>query len=90
MNNNLIIENMYFADCLAAKFKRKINSINYDELQSAAYFGLVQAANSFKLDSGIRFKSFAHFRIIGAIRDYLREINWGSRRRPVIMQQLES
>lgn len=90
MTNNLIIENIHFADILAAKFKRSLISISYDELQAAAYLGLVEAANKFNTKEDVGFKSFAKFRIIGAMRDYLREIRWGSRRKPISIQQIES
>jgi DNA-directed RNA polymerase specialized sigma subunit len=35
------------------------------------------------------FQAFAFFRINGAIRDYLRELSWGSRRRPIKMQDIK-
>ena len=47
MTNDLIVNNIYFADFLAAQFKRRLISVSYDELQSAAYLGLVEAANKF-------------------------------------------
>jgi len=90
MTNNLIIENIHLADILAAKFKKQFFLVSYDELQSAAYLGLVEAANKFRLDQKASFKSFARFRIIGAMRDYLREIRWGSRRRPISVATLGS
>jgi RNA polymerase sigma factor for flagellar operon FliA len=90
MTNDLIVNNIYFADFLAAQFKRRLISVSYDELQSAAYLGLVEAANKFNTDENVGFKSFAKFRIIGAMRDYLREIRWGSRRKPIFIQQIES
>lgn len=88
MKNKLIIENLVFANKLASIFKRKIHFVNYDELQSAAYLGLVEAADNFDLEKGVSFESFAKFRIIGAIKDYLREISWGSRRFPLSVSQL--
>ena len=80
MTNQLITDNLFFADILAGKFKRKISFVSYEELQSAAYLGLVEAANNFDSSKNTNFTLFARFRIVGAIRDYLREISWGSRR----------
>jgi len=78
--NKLITENIVFADSQAALFKKKLPFVNYDEFQSAAYLGLVEAANSFDPDRNVSFRSFAYARIVGAMKDYLREISWGSRR----------
>jgi RNA polymerase sigma factor for flagellar operon FliA len=90
MINDLIIDNIYFADLLAADFKKRFYLVSYDELQAAAYLGLVEAANKFKSNPNNGFRSFAKFRIIGAMRDYLREIRWGSRRKPVVFESIES
>lgn len=81
VTNELITDNLFFADILAAKFKKRLSFTSYEELQSAAYLGLVEAANKFDPSRSNGFRSFARFRIIGAIKDYLREISWGSRRR---------
>jgi len=80
ITEKLITENLLFADAQAAIFKRKLPFVGYDEFQSAAYLGLVEAANRFDPSRDTSFKSFAYVRIIGAIKDYLREISWGSRR----------
>jgi RNA polymerase sigma factor (sigma-70 family) len=90
VTNNLITENITFANILAAKKKSRIRSVSYEELQSAAYLGLVEAANNYDPDYNfIAFKSFAFVRINGAMKDYLRELRWGTRRRPVSMSSLE-
>lgn len=87
--NELIISNINFADIIAAKKKRQISSINYEELQAAAYLGLVEAAHRYDQKKNACFQAFAFFRINGAIRDYLRELSWGSRRKPVKMQDVK-
>jgi len=46
-----------------------------DDLTSAAYEGLVQAARAFQPGRGVRFKSFADPRITGACVDYLRGLD---------------
>jgi len=74
--NELILRNLSLADKLAYQKKRTIPFIDVDELKSAAYLGLVQAANDFQQGN---FQVFASFRIRGAILDYLRELSWGSR-----------
>lgn len=74
MNNELILDNLEFARNLAKKLKKKMpKSVQYEELESAAYFGLVDACKKYKEGC---FKSFAYKRINGEIKDYLRELYW--------------
>lgn len=80
--DKLIIENMFFAEMLAAKIKKKIKNFSYEELKSAAYLGLVESANKYDSLKNSSFRAFAYSRINGAIKDYLREMSWGSRRNP--------
>lgn len=88
--NMLIVENLSLANKIAKSKKRKLSHVSYDELQSAAYLGLVEAANSYKFEENDCFAAFAVWRIIGAVRDYLRELNWGSRANPQKMEPITS
>jgi RNA polymerase sigma factor for flagellar operon FliA len=54
---------------LAARLPR---GIDLDNLEAAGALGLVEAANRFEPERGIRFKTFAYTRIRGAIYDELR------------------
>lgn len=81
--NTLIIDNLHLAEKLAKSKKRNLTNVSYDELKSAAYLGLVEAANNYREEENTCFPSFAAFRIIGAIQDYLRELSWGSRSNPL-------
>ena len=54
---------------LAARLPR---GTDLDNLEAAGVLGLVEAANRFDADRGIRFKTFAYTRIRGAILDELR------------------
>ena len=75
--DQLILENMYFADQIAYLKKKSLKFLSIDEIKSAAYFGLVQAARNYPGEGN--FQKFASFRINGAIIDYAREIAWGKR-----------
>lgn len=77
--NNLIISNLHLAEKLAKIKKRKLSNVSYDELKSAAYMGLVEAANKYNPIKNDNFAAFAFFRINGAIKDYLRELLWKSK-----------
>lgn len=83
----LIVDYIRFAKSIAARRKRIIPPcVTLDELQSAAYLGLVDAAKRY--DGQQAFATFARPRIEGSITDYLRELRWGSRRSPVQAKEL--
>ena len=76
--NDLIVSHMSFADRLASvQFKKTPACVQWDELRSAAYMGLVDAAA--KYDGSKPFNVYASFRIFGEIKDYLRTLYWGGR-----------
>ena len=73
-DRNVLVENFLpLAESLAWKKNRVTpNSISIDELKSAAYMGLMNAADRFDADKG-SFASYARIRIVGEIKDYLRQ-----------------
>lgn len=75
--DDLILEYRRFAVNVAAKLVRSMNLPKemFDELESAGYMGLVEAAERYDASSGHSFKKFAFYRIRGAIIDYLRDSN---------------
>lgn len=54
-------------------------NIEIDDLISAGMVGLVQAFAKFDPTKNVRFASFAHFRVRGAIMDSLRVLDWAPR-----------
>jgi RNA polymerase sigma factor, FliA/WhiG family len=50
-----------------------------EDMTSAAMVGLTEAANKFDATKGVRFKTFAEYRIRGAILDEMRKLDWFSR-----------
>jgi RNA polymerase sigma factor FliA len=55
-------------------------SVDRGDLESAAMFGLYQAAQAWSPDRGVTFEAFARHRIRGALLDELRSRDWASRR----------
>ena len=55
-------------------------SVDRSELQSAALFGLFQAARTWQDDRNVAFEAYARHRIRGALLDELRSRDWASRR----------
>lgn len=69
--NKLILDNISFANQIAAKqFKITPKCFYFDELKSAAYMGLVEAAIRYR--GQVPFRGFAFKRIQGEIIDYIR------------------
>ena len=56
--------------------KRLPAHVEVDDLYSAGYLGLLDAAERFDPSRGVLFKTFASHRINGAILDHLRELDW--------------
>ena len=55
---------------------RYSNYIDIDDLISYGIFGLIDAIEKFDIEKGIKFESYASFRIRGAIIDQIREQDW--------------
>jgi hypothetical protein len=76
--NALIAQYMPLARSLAAKKHSQVNWIDIDELRSAAYYGLVDAASRYDTEHGGFFR-YAMVRISGEVQDYLRSLGFGSK-----------
>ncbi len=50
-----------------------------EDMISAAMVGLIDAANKFDPTKGVKFKTFAEYRVRGAILDEMRKLDWFSR-----------
>ena len=73
----LVEQYVPYANKLACQKKKTLpNFIDLDEIKSAAYMGLVEAATRYKPEMGVKFTTFSYTRIFGAIHDYLREQGW--------------
>lgn len=80
MNERMVLDHMALASKLARiKSLSAPSCISFDELQSAAYMGLVDAASKFDPDRGCPFSSYARMRIDGEMKDYMRGSLVGAR-----------
>lgn len=76
----LVLQYLPLANKLAYQKKRSLpDFVDVEDLKSAAYLGLVEAANRFDSKFDVAFSTFAYPRIFGAIHDYLREQGWFKR-----------
>lgn len=73
-NKALIIENMLYAKRIARKFYMSRTNLGFDkdDFESAALFGLCDAASRYNPESGKNFKTYIFFRVRGAMYDMLR------------------
>lgn len=59
--------------------ERLPQQVPLEDLVHAGVVGLIESTRSFDPSKSVPFKSYAKFRIRGAILDSLRELDWGSR-----------
>ena len=69
-----------YAHAIASDILRKLPShVEKSDVQASAELGLMEAARAFDARPGVQFKTFAYYRIRGAIYDGLRKSSWFSR-----------
>lgn len=79
-HSSLIRDNLYLVDILVGRMVTQVPSfMNRDDMRSAGMLGLIDAANKFDPAKNILFKTFAEYRIRGAILDEMRKLDWFSR-----------
>lgn len=73
----LVNQYLPYATSIATKVVRTLSSdIDFDEVLCNARLGLLEAARRFNDEFGVDFKTFAYYRIRGAIFDGLRKTGW--------------
>ncbi|MCP3873478.1 MAG: FliA/WhiG family RNA polymerase sigma factor [Desulfobacteraceae bacterium] len=77
---NSIIEYSYLVKHIAARFAMRLpSSVFFDELVSAGSLGLIDAVDKFDPSKHVSLKTYAQYRIKGAILDELRSMDTYSR-----------
>jgi RNA polymerase sigma factor for flagellar operon FliA len=75
--NRLIEAYRSYSHAISAEIQKRLPpSVDRDDLIGAAELGLVEAARNFDPSRGVLFKTFAYYRIRGAIYDALRRMGW--------------
>ena len=78
--HRLVETHRSYAHAIAAGVLKTLPSrVERTEIESAAELGLTEAAGSFDHRPGVQFKTFAYYRIRGAIYDAIRKATWFSR-----------
>lgn len=78
--DDLVMQEIQQVYYIAARIRERLpQHVEMEDLVSAGVIGLIEATRSFDTSKNVQFKTFAKFRIRGAIMDSLRESDWGSR-----------
>ena len=76
----LLMEHLPTVRYLARRIHERLpQHVDLDDLVSAGVVGLIDALSKFDHDKKVQFKSYAQFRIRGAILDSLRTLDWSPR-----------
>lgn len=75
--NLLVEQNMGYAASIASRVAKSLSAgVDYDDVLCNARLGLLDAAKRFDEKQKVDFKTFAYYRIKGAIYDGLRKSGW--------------
>ena len=75
-----LLEHLPMVRYIARRIHERLpQHVEMDDLVSAGVFGLIDAFNKFDHGKQVQFKSYAQFRVRGAILDSLRELDWSPR-----------
>lgn len=87
----LIIEHLPQVRLIARKIHERLpETILLEDLLSAGVVGLIQAIDNFDPLQNVRLKTYAEFRIRGAILDSLREADWAPRMKRRLAREMEA
>jgi RNA polymerase sigma factor FliA len=79
-DQQLLADHLAQVDLIARQIHRRLpRHVLVEDLVNAGVLGLMDAIQKFDPNKHVQFKSYAKFRIRGAILDSLRELDWGSR-----------
>ena len=91
VREDLILEHTPLIRYVAGRIAMRLPAhIQIDDLTSAGVLGLIDAVDKFDPDKKVQFKTYAEFRIRGAILDELRAMDWVPRSIRRKSTQLES
>src|SRR5579875_2466528 len=78
--SHLIESHRSYSHAIAADILLKCpRMVEKAEIEAAAELGLVQAAAAFDPNRGVLFKTFAYYRVRGAVYDAIRKMAWFSK-----------
>jgi RNA polymerase sigma factor for flagellar operon FliA len=87
----LIIEHIPQVRLIARRIHERVpDSVCFDDLFSAGVVGLINAIDNFDPGQNVKLKTYAEFRIRGAILDSLRDSDWAPRQKRKQSREFEA
>ncbi|HYP08776.1 MAG TPA: FliA/WhiG family RNA polymerase sigma factor [Bryobacteraceae bacterium] len=87
----LILENMPQVKLIARRIHDRLpSSISLDDLISTGVVGLISAIDRYDSTQGVKLKTYAEYKIRGAILDSLRQLDWAPRQQRKRARLIES
>ena len=88
--DRLILENLPQVRLIARRIHDKLpESVSLDDLVSTGVVGLITAIDNFDASQNVKLKTYAEYKIRGAILDSLRELDWAPRQKRKKAKQIE-
>src|SRR5678816_1278745 len=89
--DRLILENLPQVRLIARRIHEKLpESVSLDDLVSTGVVGLITAVDNFDPSQNVKLKTYAEYKIRGAILDSLRELDWAPRQKRKKAKQIEA
>lgn len=77
VREKIIIEYANLVKIVAGRLSMYLGyNVEYDDLVGYGIFGLIDAVDKFDFSKGVKFETYASFRIRGAILDEIRKMDW--------------
>ncbi len=77
VREKIIIEYANLVKIVAGRLSMYLGyNVDYDDLVGYGIFGLIDAVDKFDYNKGVKFETYASFRIRGAILDEIRKMDW--------------
>ncbi len=77
VREKIIIEYANLVKIVAGRLSMYLGyNVEYDDLVGYGVFGLIDAVDKFDFGKGVKFETYASFRIRGAILDEIRKMDW--------------
>jgi RNA polymerase sigma factor FliA len=87
----LILEHLPQVRLIARRIHERLpESVSLDDLVSTGIVGLISAIDRFDASHGVKLKTYAEYKIRGAILDSLRGLDWAPRQQRKRTKQIES
>ena len=89
--DRLILENLPQVRLIARRIHEKLpETVNLDDLVSSGIVGLITAIDNFDPAQNVKLKTYAEYKIRGAILDSLRDLDWAPRQKRKKAKQIEA